>query len=98
MALCVCLVNFNVHNASLKPGACRFGFNGTHSAEYSCMNSADAKNKLLGIIFLLINCSCMAVYVLLQKRFIFNKSKEHKMDPHDLGRWTSFPISVTAHR
>lgn len=66
--------------------------------DFSCVASNAAKNKILGIIFLVINCGSMAIYVLLQKRFVFDKSPECKLDPHDLGRWTAYPITVTAYR
>lgn len=69
------------------------------SYEYTCVApSSEAKNQLAGIIFLIVNCSGMAVYVLLQKRFIFNKTAEQRMDPADLGRWAAFPVTVTAYR
>jgi hypothetical protein len=69
------------------------------SYDFGCVAASNAaKNKILGIIFLVINCGSMAVYVLLQKRFVFDKSPECKLDPHDLGRWTAYPITVTAYR
>lgn len=73
------------------------GQNTPGSFDVQCVASDEAKNKVLGIIFLVINCGSMAVYVLLQKRFVFDKSPERKLDPLDLGRWTAYPITVTSY-
>ena len=40
---------------------------------------------VLGIIFLVINTICMAIFLLIQKHYIFERSK----------RWAQYPISVT---
>ena len=81
------------------PDTCvALGQNTPGSFDVQCVASDEAKNKVLGIIFLVINCGSMAVYVLLQKRFVFDKSPERKLDPLDLGRWTAYPITVTSYR
>jgi drug/metabolite transporter (DMT)-like permease len=49
--------------------------------------SASLSNETIGFFLLLGNTICMAVYVLIQKRFIF-KSKT--------SRWKKYPIMVTA--
>ena len=51
-------------------------------------NASRAKAVLLGELMLLGNCSCMAVYVLIQKRWIFNDESPQS--------WREKPINVTA--
>ncbi|EGD78816.1 hypothetical protein PTSG_01791 [Salpingoeca rosetta] len=53
-----------------------------------------AESQVLGIVFLLLNCSCMAVYVLLQKRFVFGRSEQDKRDPLSIARWHKYPPEV----
>jgi drug/metabolite transporter (DMT)-like permease len=49
-------------------------------------NHADLKT-ILGIIFLFVNTICMAIYILIQKHYIFNRPNL---------RWSQYPVSVTA--
>ena len=42
---------------------------------------------ILGIIFLFANTICMAIYILIQKHYIFNRPTL---------RWSQYPVSVTA--
>ncbi|EDQ93118.1 uncharacterized protein MONBRDRAFT_5412 [Monosiga brevicollis MX1] len=61
----------------------------TDKTTWSCASSSGAKSEILGIIFLIINCSSMAFYVLLQKRYIFDGSGT-------ISRWGKYPVHVTA--
>jgi drug/metabolite transporter (DMT)-like permease len=56
--------------------------------------SADAaKQATLGNFFLLMNCSCMALYINIQKVFIFRNDKE----PGAVGSiWVKNPVHITA--
>jgi hypothetical protein len=47
--------------------------------------------QIIGIICLIVNCSSMAIYILLQKRFIFNGTG-------NLAKWAQHPIHITAWR
>ena len=51
-------------------------------------SSTAAAHVLFGEFLLLGNCTCMAVYVLIQKKYIFNNHQE--------GSWRHQPINVTA--
>ena len=51
-------------------------------------NDEKANTILLGEILLLGNCTCMAVYILIQKRYVFNN--------HASDSWKNTPINVTA--
>jgi drug/metabolite transporter (DMT)-like permease len=51
-------------------------------------STSKAHAVLLGEIFLLGNCTCMSIYILIQKKYIFNN--------HSEGSWKSTPINVTA--
>ena len=64
---------------------------GVDAFSFTCA-AKDAKNQLLGIIMLTGNCLSMAVYVLLQKHFVF--SDKHTLKP---SRWAAYPIAVTAY-
>eukprot|EP00730_Choanoeca_flexa_P014133 TRINITY_DN6066_c0_g1_i1.p1 TRINITY_DN6066_c0_g1~~TRINITY_DN6066_c0_g1_i1.p1 ORF type:complete len:446 (+),score=82.82 TRINITY_DN6066_c0_g1_i1:2-1339(+) len=59
-----------------------------HYVTITCPSN-ESKNKIVGIIFLIINCSSMAFYVLLQKRYIFDGTGS-------LSRWSQYPVHVTA--
>eukprot|EP01147_Barroeca_monosierra_P002381 gene2381-5328_t len=63
---------------------------------FRCVHSSST-SQILGIIFLLLNCSCMALYVLVQKRFIFGRSDVDKQDPSSVARWHKYPIFLTAY-
>jgi|EP01043_Picozoa_sp_COSAG02_P063488 drug/metabolite transporter (DMT)-like permease len=56
-------------------------------------SSAEAKKASIGNIFLLLNCSCMALYINIQKVFIFRNDKE----PGAVGSiWVKNPVHITA--
>ena len=51
------------------------------------------KQKALGNVFLLLNCSCMALYINIQKVFIFRNDKNEG----DVGTiWKPHPVHITA--
>ena len=55
--------------------------------------AAETKKATLGNIFLLANCSCMALYINIQKIFIFRNDKE----PGAVGTiWVKHPVHITA--
>eukprot|EP00056_Hartaetosiga_gracilis_P004941 m.79744 g.79744 ORF g.79744 m.79744 type:complete len:202 (-) comp11987_c0_seq6:83-688(-) len=62
-----------------------------------CDEPDTASQSIVGIIFLVANCSCMAMYVLLQKRFVFGRSWEDKNDDKTLGKWDAYPVHLTAY-
>lgn len=88
-----------------KPGICyndpllSNGMLSNSSALFSC-DSLEAKNQVAGTILLLGNCASMAVYVLLQKYFIFNPAERNKLENSNtrtVARFASTPIGLTAY-
>ena len=55
--------------------------------------SDEDKQKALGNVFLLLNCSCMALYINIQKVFIFRNDKE---DGAVGTIWKPHPVHITA--
>ena len=54
-------------------------------------SASEMKKATLGNIFLLLNCSCMGLYVNIQKVFIFNDKQGSVGE-----RWKPYPVHVTA--
>ena len=54
-------------------------------------DASEMKKASLGNIFLLLNCSCMGLYVNIQKVFIFNDKQGSVGE-----RWKPYPVHVTA--
>lgn len=83
------------HATVFHSGACvqDFDESGYLSALLTCEDEKP-KNQLLGTFFLIGNCICMSVYVLLQKKFIF---AENELGDK-VSKWCDYPIHVTAYR
>eukprot|EP00943_MAST-04B_sp_MAST-4B-sp1_P005264 g5264.t1 len=51
-------------------------------------------NKILGEIFLIGNCTCCSIYILLQKKWVFSKESV-RSNTHLSKKWSKFPINLT---
>jgi drug/metabolite transporter (DMT)-like permease len=76
-------------------GSCVQGFDESRylSALLTCEDEKP-KNQILGTAFLIGNCLCMSVYILIQKKFIFAVDE----DGEKISRWGDYPIHTTAYR